>query len=76
MRIRDPVPFSPLDPRSGMGKLRIRIRDESPNHIFESLETIFFVKIPQFYDADPGWKKFGSGINITDPQHCKKADIK
>jgi hypothetical protein len=20
---------------------------------------------------DPGWKKFGSGINIPDPQHCK-----
>jgi hypothetical protein len=21
---------------------------------------------------DPGWKKVGSGINIPDPQHCKK----
>jgi hypothetical protein len=21
---------------------------------------------------DPGWKKFGSGINIPDLQHCKK----
>ncbi len=21
---------------------------------------------------DQGWKKFGSGINIPDPQHCKK----
>jgi hypothetical protein len=21
---------------------------------------------------DPGWKKFGSGINIPDPQHCKQ----
>jgi hypothetical protein len=20
--------------------------------------------------SDPGWKKFGSGINIPDPQHC------
>jgi hypothetical protein len=19
---------------------------------------------------DPGWKKFGSGMNILDPQHC------
>jgi hypothetical protein len=19
---------------------------------------------------DPGWKKYGSGINIPDPQHC------
>jgi hypothetical protein len=35
----------------------------------ESLETIFGVKILKFFDADPGWKKFGSGINILDPQH-------
>jgi hypothetical protein len=21
-------------------------------------------------NSDPGWKKFGSGINIPDPQHC------
>jgi hypothetical protein len=42
-----------------------------PDHIFESLETIFWVKIHKFFDADPadadgknsdpGWKKFGSG---------------
>jgi hypothetical protein len=42
----------------------------NPDHISESLETIFWVKILQFFDADPGWKKFGSGINIPDPQHC------
>jgi len=52
-----------------------------PDHISESLETIFWVKIPvpKFFDADPGpgkekirirdEKKFGSGINIPDPQH-------
>jgi hypothetical protein len=40
------------------------------NHISESLETIFLVKILKFFDADPGWQKFGSGINIPDPQHC------
>jgi hypothetical protein len=40
------------------------------NHISESLETIFGVKILKFFDAVPGWKKFGSGINI--PQHCLK----
>ncbi len=37
----------------------------NPDHISESLETIFFwVKIPviKFFDADPGWKKFGSGF--------------
>jgi hypothetical protein len=52
-------------------------------HIFESLETIFWVKIFKFFDADPdpgsgvfltldpGWKNSdpGSGINITDSQH-------
>ncbi len=21
-------------------------------------------------NRDPGWEKFGSGINILDPQHC------
>jgi hypothetical protein len=49
------------------------------DHISESLETIFWVKIFKFFDADaemekirirdPGWKKYGSGINIPDPQH-------
>jgi hypothetical protein len=61
------VLFSPLNPGSGMN---------SPDHIFESLETIFLVKIPKFFDADLGWKKFVSGINIPDLQHCKKVDIK
>jgi hypothetical protein len=34
----------------------------NPDLISKSLETISWVKILQFYDADPGWKKFGSGI--------------
>jgi hypothetical protein len=47
----------------------------NPDHISESLETIFvWVKILKFFDADPGWKKLnsdpGTGINIPDPQHC------
>jgi hypothetical protein len=53
----------------------------NPDHIFLSLETIFWVKILKFFDADPGWRQFGSGlrdpvwkkvgsgINIPDPQH-------
>jgi hypothetical protein len=51
----------------------------NPDHISdsESLETNFRVKILEFFDADPGWIKFGSGIqdpnNILDTQHCKKA---
>jgi hypothetical protein len=51
------------------------------DHNSESLETIFVVKIPKFFYADPGsamekirirvteWEKFGSGINIPNPQH-------
>ncbi len=40
-------------------KIRIRIRE--PDHISESLKTIFWVKILKFFDA-VGWKKFGSGM--------------
>jgi hypothetical protein len=44
-----------------------------PDHISESLEIIFGVKIllMRIRDgkkSDPGWEKFGSGINIPDPQ--------
>jgi hypothetical protein len=35
----------------------------APDHIFESLETIFWVKILKFFDADPDP---GSG-NLIDP---------
>jgi hypothetical protein len=50
----------------------------NPDHISESIETIYWVKILKFFDADTGsgmensntgWKKFGSGINIPNPQH-------
>jgi hypothetical protein len=34
----------------------------NPDYIYESLETILLVKIIKFFDADPGWKKVGSGI--------------
>ena len=51
------------------------------DYISESLETFFWVKIIKFFDAHPdpeifltmdmgsGMEKFGSGINIPDPQH-------
>jgi hypothetical protein len=29
----------------------------------------------KFFDADPGWKKFGSEINIPDPQHLLRIRI-
>jgi hypothetical protein len=38
-----------------------------PDYISESLETIFWVKILEFFDADPGCKKFGSGIRDKHP---------
>jgi hypothetical protein len=85
IQIRDPVPFWPLDPGSGMGKKQDPDPESGmniPDHISESLETIFWFKVLQFFDADPDlgsgifltldtrWEKFGSGINISDPQHC------
>jgi hypothetical protein len=36
---------------------------DNPDHISESLETFFWVKIPKFFDANPGppeREKFGS----------------
>jgi hypothetical protein len=57
--------------------VKIRIRDENPDHFSESLVTIFWVKIPKFFDADPGfgifltldpgWEKFVSGIRHKHP---------
>jgi hypothetical protein len=40
--------------KSGSGS-----RMNNPEHISDSLETIFWVKILKFFDVDPGWKKFG-----------------
>jgi hypothetical protein len=65
------------DPESGSGM-------NIPDHISESLETFFGLKISKFFDVDPGsgirnlfdpgsgMEKFGPGsrINIPDPQHC------
>jgi hypothetical protein len=34
--------------------------DEQPGSYFRELRSIFWVKILQFFDADPGWKKFES----------------
>jgi hypothetical protein len=59
-----------------------------PGSYFLELRNHFFaflgVKILKFFDEDPGWRQFGSGIrdgkksdpgsgiNIPDPQHCQK----
>ena len=64
LRIRDPVPFSPRDP--GMGKKTGSGSGiNNPDHISQRFKNNFLMRI-----RDPGWKKFGSGINIPDPQHC------
>jgi len=56
----------------------------NPDHISESLETIFWVKLLKFFDAAPGWKNSdpelkksdpGSRINIPDSQHCYFTDL-
>ncbi len=48
------------------------------DHISESLETVYWVKILKFFVADPGWKKSDPGsemekIRVRDPQHCNRA---
>jgi hypothetical protein len=40
----------------------------NPDHISESLETIFCVKILKFFNADPGMEKFGSGMDKNKDQ--------
>jgi hypothetical protein len=75
------VPFSPRDPGW------VKSQDPDPGipgsginnlyRIFESLETIFWVKILKFFYSDPGWKKFGSGmetIRIRD-KHPRSATL-
>jgi hypothetical protein len=50
-----------LTPGSGMGESSGSGSGmNNPDPISESLETIF---------GDLGWKKYGFGINIPDPQH-------
>ncbi len=51
-----------MDKKSGSGSGM-----NNSDHISESLETIFWVKILKFFDTDAGWKKFGSGMFIPDP---------
>ncbi len=69
-RIRDPVPFWPLDPGFGIRdgyKARIRIRDEQPGSYFRELRNNFFgLKYLNSLKRirDQGWKKFGFGSRI------------
>jgi hypothetical protein len=80
--VADPGYDASWIPGSGLGKKsRSGSGMNMPDHISESLETIFWAKIPKFFygdpdpgyvifmTLDPGWERFGSGINIPDPQH-------
>jgi hypothetical protein len=72
IRIRDLGSSAFLTPGSGMGKNPdpgSASEMNNPDHFLESLETIFWVKILKFLDADPG-----SGmekIQIRDPGRKK-----
>jgi hypothetical protein len=72
LRIREPGSGAFLTPGSGMGKKSGSGSGmNNPDRISESLEKFVWVNILKFFDADPGWKKFGpvSWINIPDLQH-------
>jgi hypothetical protein len=63
--VADPGPESGalLIPESGMGKKSGSGSGmNNPDHISKSLKPFFCVTILKFFDADPGWKKFGSVI--------------
>jgi hypothetical protein len=75
--------YSTVHKQSLERHVKVRFFELSGSYrISESLITIFWVKILKFFDADPGWKKFesgirdgknsdpGSGINIPDSQYC------
>ncbi len=53
--------------------LRIRIQDPLPFWLLDPgwIKNNFWVKIFEFFDADPGWKKFGSCIQDKHPRSAK-----
>ncbi len=64
MQCADPDSGSGMGKKSGSGSGMNNL-----DHVSERLKAIFLVKILKFFDPDPGWKKFGSEINIPDPKH-------
>jgi hypothetical protein len=65
IRIRDPLPFWPLNPGLGMGKKSGPVSGmNNTDHFSESVETIFWVKIlvnSLMRIRDPEWKKSDPG---------------
>ncbi len=72
---RNRVKTSVADPDPGWVKITIRIRVEPV--IFPRAKKQFFglkylnslMQIRDGKNSDPGWQKFGFGINIPDPQN-------
>jgi hypothetical protein len=66
-----------MSKKSGYGS---GIRDEEPGSYFREFKKQIFglkylnslMRIRDGKHSDPGWKKFGSGTNIPDLQHCYK----
>jgi hypothetical protein len=56
-----------------------RIRDEQPESYFRELGSQFFrLKYLRLFDADPGWKKIGSGMEknrIRDGKHSDPGSV-
>jgi hypothetical protein len=75
--IRDPGWVKNQDPDLVSGiwdgyKIKIRFSNEHPRSYFRELRNIYAdpdLGSGIYLTLDPGWKKFGSGINIPDPQH-------
>jgi hypothetical protein len=60
IRIRDPMPFRPLDP-GWVKKSLSGSEKNNQDHNSDNLETILGAKILKFFDADPGWKNSDLG---------------
>jgi hypothetical protein len=73
--VADPGSGAFFDPCSMDGeKSASEIRDEQPGSYFRELRINFFGL--QYLNAlsrirGPGWKKFGTGTNISDPEHVQ-----
>jgi hypothetical protein len=69
--IRDPgwVKYQDLDPGSDSGSYFRELRNNLI--VLKYLNYLMRIRYSGiFWTLDPGWKKFGSVINIPDPQHC------
>jgi hypothetical protein len=60
--------------RSGMNNNPDHISESLENHFFELkyLNSLMRIRDRKIRIRDPRWKKFGSGINIPDPQSFSK----